>query len=513
MAEVEGASKHARSSRARRTRRRFSATLGWTVVGAVLPGTGYLAAGRRRLGAFVLLVLGVLLMLGLGILIAEHSMKLLIAELASRPNMLLTVGIGALVLAALWIIVILTSHRMLLPQRAPAWQQAIGGLVAIVLCAAVAVPSGVASRDSFATYDLITNVFANGNKPVPIPGSTPQHPVDRANPWAGKPRVNLLLLGADAGDDRTGLRTDTVIVASIDTTTGAAVLFSLPRNLEDVPFPVDSPLYDKWPNGFNCGYSGGCILNAIYEQGEAVADEFHMSEEDAGIAAVQGAVGETLGLSIDYHMMVDLSGFEQLVNALGGVTIDVGPTRVPIGGLDIHGNPQPASQIEEWIPSGIQHLNGFQALWFARDRWTPPASDYMRMRRQRCLLNAIVGEATPATVLANYLDIAAAAKDNITTNIPYQLFPAFVELADLVKQHPIRTLPFTNDVIVSAHPDLELIRTLVQRALVPPPATIAPLTTPPPSGTPSTSPSETAPPSETPTTNPTEAVVANDVCG
>ena len=55
---------------------------------------------------------------------------------------------------------------------------------------------------------------------------------EEVDPWAGTPRVNVLLLGGDAGPDRRGLRTDTVILASIDTATGNAVLFSLPRNLE-----------------------------------------------------------------------------------------------------------------------------------------------------------------------------------------------------------------------------------------------------------------------------------------
>ena len=496
----------------RSRRKPFRAVLGWTVLGAVLPGLGYVAAGRRRLGYAVLVLLGMLLMASLGVFLAEPNLKLLVAEIASRPDWLLVVGVGAVALAVLWIVVILTSHRMLVPRRAPGWQQAIGGLVALVLCAGVAVPSGIASRDSFATYDLVTRVFADGNPAPPYPGSTATaQPIDRRKPWAGKPRLNILLLGGDAGDDRTGLRTDTMIVASIDTTTGATVLFSLPRNMEDAPFPEDSPLHASWPHGFNCGYNGGCILNAVYELGEAHADEFGLPPEEAGIAAIQGAVGETLGLSIDYHMLVDLEGFQQLVDALGGVTVDVGPTRVPIGGLDIEGHAQPAWKIEEWIPSGVQHLNGFQALWFARDRWSGDADDYMRMRRQRCLLNAVVEQATPQNVLANYLDIAQAAKDNITTDIPYQLFPALVELGDLVKTQPIRSLPFTKDVIVSAHPDLDLIRTLVQRALEPPPATVAPSPTDSGPTPPPTSPSGS--PTESPTQDPTVAVEADAVCG
>jgi hypothetical protein len=133
------------------------------------------------------------------------------------------------------------------------------------------------------------------------------------------------------------------------------------------------------------------------------------------------------------------------------------------------------------------------------------------MERQRCVLNAVVDQADPGTLLANYLELADTAEDIITTDVPYQLFPAFLELAGLVQGKPVRTLPFTNDVIVSANPDLDLIRDLVQTALVPappaPPTTSTPTTT----SSPPTTPGETVSP--TPTTDPTQAVDADVVCG
>jgi LCP family protein required for cell wall assembly len=226
------------------------------------------------------------------------------------------------------------------------------------------------------------------------------------------------------------------------------------------------------------------------------------------MTTLRGVIGEITGLPVDYYLLVNLEGFERFVNALGGITIDVGPDRVPIGGLDINGNPQPDWKIEEWIPSGVQHLNGYQALWFSRDR--RDSDDYERMRRQRCVINAIVEQASPSNVLANYMELASTVEDVIDTDVPYQLFPALVELGDKVKEHPIRSLPFTDDVITTAHPDFDLIRELVQQALDPAPPTTTPPGTTPPSETPSGSPTE-SPSSSTP--DPTVAVPADEVCG
>ena len=81
--------------------------------------------------------------------------------------------------------------------------------------------------------DLIAGVFDDDGQSATV--------VDKPNPFGGKERVNVLLLGGDGGPGREGVRTDTVIVASIDTHTGDTTLFSLPRNLENLPFPAGQP--------------------------------------------------------------------------------------------------------------------------------------------------------------------------------------------------------------------------------------------------------------------------------
>ncbi len=508
MAEDRRPPPEGQAQRAPGASRSFGRALGLTVLGAVLPGAGFIAAGRRVLGTVVLAVLAIGVVFGVGILLVEPNPRMLAAELASRPTALNVLGVVVLAVALAWVIVIVSSHLMLRPRTAAGWQRGLGIAVVLALCAVVLVPSARVSQYAFATHDFVRNVFPSAPDGEDGDDDQDQSAIDREDPWKGQDRVNLMLLGGDAGDGRDGLRTDTTMVVSINTQTGDTVLFSLPRNLENMPFPRSSPMHDYWPDGYDCGYSNGCILNSIYGFGQTHADDYPSNVVDPGAAALGESVGAALGLDIDYFLMVDLLGFERLIDALGGIDIDVGPERVPIGGTDFYGNDQPEWRIEEWIEAGEQHLDGRGALWFSRSRWR--SDDYERMERQRCVVNAVVVQANPTNVLANYLDLASTAEDIITTDVPYQLFPAFVELADRVQQQPIRSLPFTDDVIPDrSDPDFGDIRDLVDVALDPPP--VAPPVTEPPTSEPSDEPTESASP--TPTVDPTVAVAADEVCG
>jgi len=470
------------------------------------------------LGFAVLAVLLTGFLSAVGVLLYESDPTMLGAQLAARPAVLDILGFVVLALGLAWVIVIVTSHLMLRPREVRGWQRGAGVCIVAVLCAAVLAPSIVVAQTAWATRDVVEKIFPSVAVDGPLPGLDPDD--EREDPWAGTPRLNVLLLGADSGEGREGLRTDTMIVASINTRTGDTVLFSLPRNLQDAPFPRSNPLHEIWPDGYKGGSgSSALLLNGVYREAADNYPALFEGVADPGMTTLRGVIGEILGLEVDYHVLVNLEGFERLVDALGGIDIDVGPDRVPIGGLDAYGNPQPDYKIEEWIEPGFQHLDGYQTLWFARDRASGnPPSDYNRMRRQRCVINAIVEEANPANVLRNYLELASTAEDTISTDVPRQLFPSLVELAERVRTQPVRSLAFTDEVIVTADPDLPLIRRLVRAALDPPEPVDAPSpTTSPvaPTDTPTSS-QPTAEPSETPPTStpaPTVAVAAAEVCG
>lgn len=491
--------------------RSFGSSLRLTVLGAILPGAGYLAAGRRLLGIAVLSVLAAGVLTFLGVLLYESDLAVLGAELASRPRILTVLGFVVVAAACAWVLVIVTSHLMLRPRTASAWQRGAGVALVLALCAAVVAPSMFVARSAWATRDVVEEVFPS--VPEDSDDTTPEEPVDRDDPWKGMPRLNILLLGGDSGEGRDGLRTDTMIVASVDTHTGDTVLFSLPRNLQNVPFPADNPLHEVWPEGYRGGSgSSALLLNGVYREAEENYPALFPDDPNPGMSTLRGVIGEVTGLEIDYHVLINLEGFERMVDALGGIDINVGPDRVPIGGLDVNGNPQPDYLIEEWIEPGFQHLNGYEALWFARDR--RDTDDYNRMRRQRCVINALVEEVSPTNVVTHYIELAQTAGDIISTDVPRELLPALVELAYLVRSQPVRSLPFTDDIITTADPDFDLIRRLVDESLDPPP----PAPTESATGTPGVTAAPTDPGAPTTTTttpapDPTVAVAANEVCG
>ena len=194
-------------------------------------------------------------------------------------------------------------------------------------------------------------------------------------------RYNVLLLGGDSGADRWGLRPDSLTVASIDKDTGRTILFGLPRNMLNFPFPAGSIMAEQFPNGYDCGTS--CELNSLSTWAQD-NKELLKGYADPGVeATVEGVEGVT-GLKINYYAMVNLQGFRSLVEAMGGLTLNV-RDRIPIGGV---GGP-----VTGYLEPGVQRLNGFQTLWLARSRKS--ADDYSRMARQKCVMNAMLQQMLP----------------------------------------------------------------------------------------------------------------------
>lgn len=307
------------------------------------------------------------------------------------------------------------------------------------------------------------------------------------------PRVNMLLLGSDAGADRTGLRTDSMVIASTNTKTGATVLISLPRNLERVPFPPSNPLHRLYPNGYHCperGVGNECLLNATWAEAVGHKDLFG-TDPNPGLTTIRGVLEEITGLTIDDTTIIDLAGFESLVDAMGGVEVN-NTERLPINGYHTS---RGVAGIEGWIEPGFQKLDGHRALWYARSRLL--SDDYSRMRRQRCLIGAIVDQVNPATMLSKYPQLAQVAKQNITTDVAISELPAWVDLVERMQKGGIRSLTFTFDVINVARPNFDKMRALVQDAINPP----TPVTPPTTSGTtPTTPPTPKAPATRAPDT-------------
>jgi LCP family protein required for cell wall assembly len=293
---------------------------------------------------------------------------------------------------------------------------------------------------------------------------------ETAGPRKLPDRLNILLLGGDAGADRIGVRTDSVNLASVDTKTGRTVMFSLPRNLQNVPFPEDSALAKRFPDGFDCGNE--CLLNAIYMYAVNHKDLFP-GVRNPGAEAVKQAVSATLGVRVDYYVLVNLDGFKEIIDALGGVTIRV-DKKVPIGGIAPDGTRVPVTR---YIEPGLRELNGYEALWYSRSR--SDSDDYARMARQRCVMGAILHQADPWSVLRNYQKLARSAKSLVSTDIPRRLLPDLVDVALQAKDATITNLQFVPPLIKTVDPDFDLIRHKVAGAIEA--SEHAPTTTPTPS--------------------------------
>jgi LCP family protein required for cell wall assembly len=481
-AEDSGTGRHRPPPR-RRPTRSFGGALGLTVLGAVVPGTAFLAAGRRKLGAATL---GLFLLLVAGAVYLATAGQRTAVRLAVDTSSLLWVTGGVALVGLLWVLVIAAGYRMLAPRGIRAQQHVLGAVLVVLLAAGVALPAFWVVRLADAQRGLISGVFADHRSATVNDGP---------NPFAGKSRVNVLLLGGDSGPGREGLRTDTVIVASIDTRTGDTTLFSLPRNLENLPFPPDSPLAALYPDGFEAGSESESLLNAVYRNGPAAHPGVLGPTDDEGADWLKLGVGEALGLHIDYFALVNLEGFSRLVDALGGVTVNVNYW------VPINGDPGTGRLPDDYIaPGPDQHLDGFHALQFARGRFG--LTDYDRMARQRCTIDAIIEAADPVTLLRKYQQIAETTQDIVSTDIPQSALSDFVDLGFEVKDASVRSVVFDDTLIDPAYPDYDQMRRTVQHALQPASATksAGPTTGTTPSPMPSPMPSagETPPPSNSP---------------
>lgn len=282
----------------------------------------------------------------------------------------------------------------------------------------------------------------------------------------GDGKTTILLMGGDAGPQRIGLRTDSMMVASIDRETGRAALFGVPRNL------VNTPLPEPYASLFVCG-CWESLLNELYFFAEANPDLF--GGEGMGGEVMMRTIENLLRLDIDYYALVDLPGFVQVIDAVGGVTIDV-PVQESV-------LLSPAFESDGWqqyvIPVGRQHLDGRTALAYARTR--VEGGDYERMARQRCIIGALAREADIGTLLLNYPDIVGSVENALITNVTLDKLPGLIELLGEVDFGALYTLGFTTEQYMAGYagedyypiPSQDLISAAVDQVFEAPPEDVA----------------------------------------
>lgn len=411
----------------------------------LVPGSAQVVAGSRKLGrAAMRVTLGVWATLAAAVLLLLFNRTLLI-NIITHPFTSLVIVILLAALAAAWALLFLNTLRLIRPTLlAPRARPAVG----ITLVLAMVLGSGSLG---YAAYLLnvgrnaIGSIFSSGPTIDPVEG-----------------RYNFLMMGGDAGEDRTGRRPDSLSVLSVDAKSGQTAIISVPRNLQNAQFSEGSPMRAIYPDGYDCGDE--CLINAINTEVTNEYADLYPGVADPGAQATLEAVSGTLGLTVQAYVLVDMDGFSRLIDAMGGIRIKAGGW-VPMSGYfddftQTHGMPL------GWIPAGEQTLDGNQALWYGRSR--EYVDDYSRIQRQQCVQQAMLKQLDPATLLAKFEDIADAGTKVVDSNISSSQLGSFVDLAMKAKGQDIKRLtigPPDFDASFSTVPDFDEIHNRVDQLL------------------------------------------------
>jgi LCP family protein required for cell wall assembly len=474
--------------------------LGLTAASAVIWGIAHVSVGRRAVG-FTLM--GLLALLVFSTATAALAFQDRLKQMVVQGFWLNVIISGILVLAVAWALIVIRSFQVVRPAGLPTAMRVTSGALVVIMALMVCTPLVYAANATYVLRDTLSSIFS---------GDKSGAAVNASDPWKNRPRVNILLLGGDGGKDRRGIRTDSMTVASIDTKTGNTVLLSLPRAL--YKFQVPPRMRSVWPNGYTGDYgpngtcpAGTCLLNELYIQGEKSHPQLEPNYKagQRGPHLLEDVIGYLTGLKLDYYVLVNLDGFKDIVDAMGGVRVNVKSANghpLPIGGDADRGIP-----VAGYLKPGRQHLDGEHALWYGRTRHAD--DDFHRMDRQKCLMRDIAQQANPQKVVTHFEKLANAAKKTISTNIPAALLPALVKLSGTVKNGAdISSLSYDPAKIPGFHTNrpADSAMVLVMRHAAA--KAIATSTQPPPSADPSSTPATR----KTTTTSSGSAVSLKNAC-
>lgn len=259
-----------------------------------------------------------------------------------------------------------------------------------------------------------------GNSFVPLPG------VDTEGESGSQERINILVLGLDQrpADGDTPTRTDTIFVVTVDPKTKSTGILGIPRDLVvDIPYQNGSGTYED-------------RINTVYVAGEL------NGYKQGGLKLMKETVESNFGIEIDKHVLIDFDGFEQIVDALGGIDVDV-----PDAVYDPYYSETelPGDYFPQDFEPGRQHMDGRTALAYSRIRFS--SDDLDRIQRQQRVIFATIDKAKSL----NLFDVKDAPKlwdkynNAIQTDINSALVPGYAKLANDVKDdiHAISLGPAT----------------------------------------------------------------------
>jgi LCP family protein required for cell wall assembly len=324
----------------------------------------------------------------------------------------------------------------------------LAGLLAVL--AVLSVGHVALARYDRIAYDTITAITSeNGDEVEPgaslAPGTTAtpaatsepgatETPRPSIIPWDGKERLNILLIGADRRPKEGSFNTDTLMIASIDPRTGQVAMFSVPRDMENIPLPAIFAAHNY--------YAGGIFpakINSLWMYARGNSSLYPGNNAQRGYIALKGALGELLGIDIRYYLEVDFTGFTKIVDTLGGVTIDV---QLPVA--DYHyPTDDGRGALKLYVPPTIQHLDGVEALAYARSRHQ--SNDFDRAQRQQRVVTSLRQQTDVLSFLnpGKLEAVSKAVRSAIHTDFPASQLPQLISLMEKVDLANLRSFVFT----------------------------------------------------------------------
>lgn len=420
---------------------------------AFLPGLGQARLGARRRGALFALPFVGFIVVGLVAVLLDPRGAL---EALLKPGTLVVALVVVVALAAYHLVGVVDAFRLANRLVAPAGDEqgvrrrSIGAPLLVVSLAGVVALYGVIELVGVRAYQATSAIFVDPDTGFAIPGSSfsprpspsgtpapaisPGGPVTEPPPptatpepvpvWAADGRLNLLLIGSDAGPGRFLARMDSINVVSVEIATGRVAIFSLWRYTANVPLPPESA--GAFKDGRFPGY-----LNALYVYAMEHPKQFPGGDA-RGFRATAGAVQELIGVPLDGAVVVNLNGFVDLVDAIGGLWIDI-PFAVHD---DRYALPDGSGYKVLDFQAGCQKLGGERALEYARTRHQD--SDYGRMRRQQRVIVSLARQLDPIAMLPRVPKLLEIARDNLWTTIQQDEIGDLAELATRVDKADVQ---------------------------------------------------------------------------
>jgi LCP family protein required for cell wall assembly len=407
----------------------------------------------------VLFLVPSLVLLLLGIILLQTQSPARLAAWIAAPQVLGTV-LFLDVLLLVWRLVAAGQAFLDPVRQGPTGRLGIIGIVVIAIV--VLIPHLVVYRYGTILGDTLGRVFSTTGLGV-AQGTTPAGPTPGPDQ-----RINVMLIGVDALQNRTEDLTDTMMVASLDPVGHTVSLLSIPRDLVGTPLGNGDVFAPK--------------LNSLM----SYADRHPKAFPDGGIRTLENALGALLGIQIHYYARMDFVGFVKMVDAVGGVDLTV-PHAFDDPTYDGYGFKKSGYGTGYSITAGPHHFDGINALAYARSRKAITESDFTRQARQQQILIALREKAARGgSLLFELPDLLDAVGKTIRTDMPADRLPALAAIVDEVGRDDITSVVIRAPLIHfvstrygdSEAPDLTRIRAMAARLFSAPGTPPAPWPTP-----------------------------------